>query len=297
VNRLAFLAWISLGVIWGSNFIIVKWVVEYISPLQIVLVRVTLGFLAIFLYAVVSRQLRVAHLAYSRHFVVMACLAAAIYYYGFARGTSLLPSGIAGAISGAVPLFSVGAAVIFLREEKLDRRRVIGVLVGLLGVVAIARPFEYGAGSASIEGMLFMVIGSLSLGLSFVYARRFITPLNLPAAALATYQLGFASLILLVLTPLDGIEGIVVDTQAAIGLIVGLGLLGTGIAFVLYYFIIDKFGAVGATSVTYLPPVVAMLNGALLVGEPINLLDWVATALILGGVLLLHRPKPGTRAE
>jgi len=297
VNRLAFLAWISLGVIWGSNFIIVKWVVEYISPLQIVLVRVTLGFLPIFLYAVVSRQLRVAHLAYSRHFVVMACLAAAIYYYGFARGTSLLPSGIAGAISGAVPLFSVIAAVIFLSDEKLDRRRIIGVLIGLLGIVAIARPLESDARSASIEGAFFMVMGSLSLGLSFVYARRFVTPLCLPAAALATYQLGFASLILLALTPLEGIQGIVVDTRAAIELIVGLGLLGTGVAYILYYFIIDKLGAVGASSVTYLPPVVAMLIAVLLVGEPINLLDWAAAALILGGVLLLHRPKPGARVE
>jgi drug/metabolite transporter (DMT)-like permease len=79
--------------------------------------------------------------------------------------------------------------------------------------------------------------------------------------------------------PLEGIQGIVVDTRAAIWLIVGLGLLGT----------------VGASSVTYLPPVVAMLIAVLLVGEPINLLDWAAAALILGGVLLLHRPKPSTR--
>jgi len=100
-----------------------------------------------------------------------------------------------------------------------------------------------------------------------------------------------------VLTPLEGIQGIVVDTRAAIGLIVGLGLLGTGVAYILYYFIIDKLGAVGASSVTYLPPVVAMLIAVLLVGEPINLLDWAAAALILGGVLLLHRPKPGARIE
>lgn len=297
MNRLAFLSWISLGIIWGSNFIFMKWAVEYISPLQVVLARVFLGFLPIFVYAISRRQLHVSHLRFSGHFIVMACLAAAIYYYGFVRGTSLLPSGIAGAISGAIPLFSVVAAVIFLSEEKLDRRRTVGVLIGLLGVVTIARPFESGVGSASGEGVLFMVIGSLSLGLSFVYARRFITPLSMPAAALVTYQLGFASIILLALTPLDGIRGIAVDTRATIGLVIGLGLLGTGIAYILYYFIVEKLGAIGASSVTYLPPVVALLIGGLLVGEPIELLDYAAAALILGGVLLVHRPSPVSRVE
>ena len=297
MNKLAFLAWILLGVIWGSNFIFMKWAVEHISPLQIVLARVILGFLPIFGYAIVRGQLRAWHLKHSGHFVVMACLAAAIYYYGFARGTSLLPSGIAGAISGAIPLFSVVAAVIFLGEEKLDHRRSMGVLIGLLSVITLARPFEHGAGSTSVEGAIFMVIGSLSLGLSFVYARRFITPLGLPAAALVTYQLGFASLILLVLTPLKGISGIAVDARATVGLVVGLGLFGTGIAYILYYFIVDKLGAVSASSVTYLPPVVALLIGALLVGEPITLLDCAATALILGGVLLVHQTKPGKHVK
>lgn len=289
MNRLAFFAWISLGVIWGSNFIFMKWAVEYITPLQIVLARVILGFLPIFIYAVARGHLRVSHLKHSAHFVVMACLAAAIYYYGFARGTSLLPSGIAGAISGAIPLFSVVAAVIFLGDEKLDRRRAMGVLVGFLGVITIARPFEVGAGSSAAEGVVFMVLGSLSLGLSFVYARRFITPLRLPAAALATYQLGFASLILLVLTPFDGIDAVVVDTRALLGLVIGLGLLGTGVAYILYYYIVDKLGAVSASSVTYLPPVVALLIGGLLVGEPLDLIDFAATVLILGGVFLVHR--------
>lgn len=297
MNKLACLAWISLGVIWGSNFIFMKWAVEYISPLQIVLARVILGFLPIFVYAMARGQLRASHLKYFGHLIVMACLAAAIYYYGFARGTSLLPSGIAGAISGAIPLFSVVAAVILLGEEKFDRRRTMGVLIGLLGVVTVVRPFGDGTGSSSIEGATFMVIGSLSLGLSFVYARRFVTPLGIPAAALVTYQLGFASLFLLVLTPLEGISGVAVDTRATVGLVFGLGLFGTGIAYILYYFIVDKLGAVSASSVTYLPPVVALLIGALLVGEPITWIDCAATALILGGVLLVHRPKPVNHVE
>ena len=288
-NKAAFIAWLALGIIWGSNFIFMKWATEYITPMQVVLARVVLGFLPVFIYALASRQLKLSHLRFSGHFVVMACLAAVIYYYGFARGTSLLPSGIAGAVSGAIPLFAILSAAILLPEERFDRSRIIGIFVGLLGVVLIARPFETDPGSASIEGVTYMVIGSLSIGVSFVYARRFVTPLNLPTAALTTYQLGFASLILLVITPYASIDNIVTDPIALIGLIIGLGLLGTGVAYILYYFIINKLGAVAASSVTYLPPVVALLIGAVLVGESITWLDYFATALILGGVVLLNQ--------
>ncbi len=294
MNRRAYVAWLALGVIWGSNFIFMKWAAEYITPMQIVLARVVFGFLPVLVYALVKRQLKVSHLRHTAHFIVMACLASAIYYYGFARGTSLLPSGIAGAVSGAIPLFSMLAAVILLSEETFDRHRVLGVVIGLLGVILIARPQESDPSLGSIEGVTFMAVGSLSLGVSFVYARRIVTPLQLGAAAMTTYQLGLACLILVPLTPLDGAADIFADKVASSGLIVGLGLLGTGFAYVIYYFIIDRLGAVGASSVTYIPPVVALLIGVFLVGESIDWLDWMAAGLILGGVLMLNRRRPAS---
>jgi drug/metabolite transporter (DMT)-like permease len=72
-------------------------------------------------------------------------------------------------------------------------------------------------------------------------------------------------------------------------LIIGLGLLGTGLAYITYYYIVEKLGAISASSVTYIPPVVALLIGALLVGEPIKVADYGATVLIFIGVFLLKR--------
>lgn len=289
MDRIALLAWVALGVIWGSNFIFMKWATNLISPLQVVLARVMLGFLPVLIYALANGHLKLSDLRFSAHFVAMACLAAVIYYYGFAHGTSLLPSGIAGAVSGSIPLFSMVAAVTLLPEERLSRYRVLGLLAGLLGVVIIARPHQSDIGLASAEGVIFMVMGSLSLGVSFVYARRFVTPLKLTAAALTTYQLGFACLILILVTPLEGVEAIFDDPIASAGLVVGLGLMGTGIAYILYYFIVDRLGAVGASTVTYLPPIVALLIGSIFVGEPIEWLDILAAGLILGGVFLMSR--------
>lgn len=68
-----------------------------------------------------------------------------------------------------------------------------------------------------------------------------------------------------------------------------LGLLGTAGAYIIYYFIVDKLGAVAASSVSYIPPVVALLIGALIVGEPIAAIDYAATFAIFTGVFLLKR--------
>ena len=286
-NVVSIVAWLALGITWGSNFIFMKWATDLISPEQVVLARVTLGFVPVFIYAAVKKQFKLVHYKYTGHFIVMACLAAAVYFYGFARGTSLLPSGIAGAISGAIPLFSVIAAVLFLRDERLSKLMVLGLMVGFIGILILARPFESGFTGAPAEGVLFMTLGSFSLGMSFVYAKKYIIPLGLPPAALTTYQLGFATIILAVLTDLGGISNIAQSDLALAGLVLGLGLAGTGFAYILYYYIVGEMGAIAASSVTYVPPVVALAIGALLVGEEITATDYFAVTLIFLGVILL----------
>ena len=113
--------------------------------------------------------------------------------------------------------------------------------------------------------------------------------MKIPATALATYQLGLGLLVLALFTDYSGIGNVFASTHTAIGLIVGLGLLGTGLAYIIYYYIVERLGAVSASSVTYIPPVVALLIGALLVGEPIKIVDYGATILIFVGVILLKK--------
>ncbi|WP_299355940.1 DMT family transporter [uncultured Shimia sp.] len=291
INR-AGLAWLLLGLIWGTNFVFIKWSTETVTPMQVALVRVIAGFLTVATYALITRQLELSHLRHSVHFVVMACLAAALYFYGFAEGTALLESGLAGAVSASIPLFSLLAAVLFLPEEKLTTNRVLGLLVGLIGVTLIAKPFSGGLGDSYVLGVAWMILGSFSLGVSFVYARKFVTPLELPPAALTTYQLGFAALILLVITDKAGLGTLYDDQTSFAVLVIGLGFLGTGLAYVLYYYVIGQLGAVRASALTYVPPVVALFLGALFLGEAIVAFDYLATALIFVGVILVNkRPK------
>jgi drug/metabolite transporter (DMT)-like permease len=283
-------AFAVLGLIWGSNFLFMKWAAASITPGQTTLLRVLFGFLPVALYALSRGALARRHLRHLHHFVVMSLLATSVYYFAFASGASLLASGIAGALSGAIPLFSLLGAVVVLRSERTTPLRTLGVLVGFGGVLLIARPWDAG-GAVSTTGVLFMVLGSASVGLSFVYAKRFLVALDIPPAGLTTYQMGIGLVTLGAVTDLHGITAIGGDPRALAGLVVGLGLLGTGLAYVLYYVIVERLGAITASSATYVPPVVALAIGWLLADEPIRPVDGFAVLLILTGVVVSATPR------
>ena len=287
MKKTAYFAFALLGLIWGSNFVFMKWAAKEITPGQIVLLRVVFGFMPILVFALAQRALRWEHIRYAHHFAVMSLLATAVYYFAFAKGTALLPSSIAGLLSGAIPLFTFICAWLFISEEHINMIKAAGVGLGFLGVLLIARPWS-NVGTVDIRGVAYMLAGSMSVGCSFVYARKFISPLKLPAVALTTYQIGLAMVFLFLVTSLRGIEAVFNDTRAWIGLIVGLGLCGTGLAYVIYYYIVDNLDAVAAAGVTYIPPVVALLIGVFLVGDTIHPLGYVAMILILSGVAVLQ---------
>lgn len=285
----AYAALAALGLIWGSNFIFMKWATVLISPTQTVFLRVLFGFLPLAIMAWRAGVITRGQLRHLPHFAIMSVLATTFYYYGFVAGTALLPTSVAGLLSGSIPIFTFICAWLFLREDRPTAQMAAGVALGFVGIALSARPWE-GAGGVPLAGVLWMLAGTLSVGVSFVYARLFLSPLKLPPLALATWQTGLATLTLLVLTDFTGIGAIATDNRALLGVIPGLGVLGTGGAFLIYYFIVEKVGPVRASGATYIAPVVAVMIGAA-VGETITALEVLAVALILGGVVLIQTGK------
>lgn len=287
------IAFWALGILWGSNFFYMKLASAVLSPLQIVIFRVFFGFLAVAVYAAAKGYLKRAHLKYTLHFTVMAILATVFYFGWFAAGVALLPSGIAGALSGASPLFAFLIAAVFLPDERITLRKALGILAGFAGVILIADPFAADISEGNIIGALYIMIGSVSLGASFVYARKYVAGIQIPSAALTTYQLAASLVILTLITDFSGMGAIFDDKPVAALLVVGLGLMGTGVAYITYYYLVSTSGAVTAASATYVPPVVALFIGTVIAGEDIGLMDFLATGLIFTGVLLLRdKPKP-----
>jgi len=289
-SKSAVTIFLLLGIVWGSNFIYMKWASDFITPLQVVLVRVLFGFIPVLIYALYKKVIKIEHFKYSFHFFMMSLLGTTVYYFFFVKATSLLLSGVTGALSGSIPLFAFLLGIIFLKEEKLDRR-IIGIFIGMLGVIFISKPFDTNLFESNLEGIVDIILGSLIVGSSFVYAKRFLSPLKIHFAALTIYQLGFALITLLFITDLNGLTSITNDTHVFLGSVIGLGLLGTGLAFILYYYLIENLGAIAASSATYLPPVVALIIGYFFIGEDIDLIDCLGTILIFGGVFLVNNKK------
>ncbi len=297
MNSKTAVAFAFLGIIWGTNFIFMRQASEWISPVQIVFLRVLCGFVPIAVMAWMQKAVRREHLKYTGHFLVMALLATVIYYWAFASGTSLLLSGVSGVLSGAIPLFSFIVAAIFLRQEKITVMRLCGLMLGFAGVILIAKPWQVSGESISLAGVGYMILGSLSVGISFVYAKKFLADKQIAPLALTTYQIGLALVILACITPFTGITAIAQDCTASLGLIIGLGLLGTGVAYLTYYYLILNLGAVVASSVTYIPPVVALIVGFLAANEQLGVTEILSMVLIMSGVLLLQRPSRRPEAE
>ena len=284
-----YISFILLGAFWGSNYIYMKWAAALISPGQISLLRVFFGFAPLAVIAWHQGMIRLGQLRYLHHFAVMAALATAFTYFAFAKGTALLPSSIAGVLGSSPPLFTAIAASLFLRNEKMNGLMKCGVVLGLAGITLIARPWavENADSTISLAGVAWILTGAIVFGLSYVYVRRFLSQINVPPLAIVTWQMGLALLMLLCVTDVSGIGRIVQDLRAATGLAIGLGLLGTGVTFLFYYFLLEELGAVAASGAIYTTPVVALLIGWI-VGERVGLLELLAVIMTFGSIAMLE---------
>ncbi len=284
---LTYAAFGLLGLFWGSNFIYMKWAAEFISPAQITLLRVFFGFVPLVVVAWRTGVIRRDQLRHLPHFLVMAALATAFYYFAIAEATARLPSGIAGVLGGSISLFTTLATLLFLRSEKPNALMLSGVLLGFSGIVLIARPWEGADRTIDLSGVLWMLGGATILGVSYVYVRRYLSPHNLPPLALATWQTGLALLMLLAVTDRTGMSDILQSGHAAAGVALGLGVLGTGMAFLIYYYLLQELGAVAASGATYLTPSIALLIGWA-AGEKVGALEIGAIILVLASIGLLQ---------
>ncbi|CAH2398869.1 membrane hypothetical protein [Mesorhizobium ventifaucium] len=138
-----------------------------------------------------------------------------------------------------------------------------------------------------------MLAGSVSYALALVYARRFMVSLGLGPVKLATYQMLFAAVMLTPFAAPGHWEDLAASSDALLALVFGLGLAGTGIAFVIYYQLIQMLGALKAASVYYIPPVVALVVGWAFPGETITLVQAAGATLVIAGIFYANRDGAG----
>jgi drug/metabolite transporter (DMT)-like permease len=293
-RRTEAIAWMLLallGIIWGTNFIFMKIALKAVPPLEVAWLRTLFGVAPVLLLGFARGVFSPRDWRFAHHFAVMALLANVGPYVTFVYGTANLPSGIAGVVSGAIPFVTAGIVAATLPAERLTRSKLLGLLVGFAGILLVAPIRQTGAAShgSPLLGVAMMLTGCVSYALALVYARRFIAPLNLSSIKLAGYQMALAALLLSPFAAPGHWAALANHIPSLLALILGLGLVGTGVAFVIYYRLIHTLGAMKAASVYYLPPVVALIVGSIFAGEPVTALQAVGAALVLAGIFYANR--------
>lgn len=267
-----------LAVLWGSSFTFIKVSLEGLTPSQLVLARLLLG-AAVLLGLVGLRRIGLPRGAgLWGHIAGAALFGNVVPFLLLSYGQQTTGAGIAGVLVGSTPLLTLALATAALSAERATRRKVIGVLIGFLGVVLVVEPWRESLGS--LAGQLACLGAALSYAAGFVYVRRYLSPRGLAPLSLAASQLTAAAALQALVTPFLA-WGVPELTGRVTASIVVLGLLCTGLAYVLYFRLIGDLGAATASTVNYVVPITAVLVSVLLLGEPVT---W---NLLAGGLVVL----------
>ncbi len=283
---------LTLALLWGSSFTFIKMSLEGLAPAQVVLFRLALG--ALMLLSVAA--LRGVRLPAGRRtwglIAVAATLGNVAPFLLLSYGEQTATAGVAGALVGATPLLTLGIAATVIPAERLARDAVLGLVVGFLGVLLVVAPWR--DFDTSVVGSLACLGAAVSYAAGFVFVRKYLSSLQIPALSLAAAQTLAATVLQGPLTPLLGWE--TPDfTARVIVAVLALGLLGTGLAYILYFRLIADLGAARASSVNYVVPIVAVVLGVLVLGEPVTWHLMVGGGLVLVSMAYARRqPKPAS---
>ncbi len=292
----------ALALIWGSSFLLMKVGLRWFAPPQIATAWVLLGAVTVTLLL----HLLGGRLPRSRevwlHLLVVGFLLACLPFVLFPLGEERIASALAGIGNATTPLATVVATAAMLPAERLPARKVAAVVVGFAGVLVIAQPWQ-SAGRPDLLGFGFTLVAGVSYGVGWTWVRKHLSKgdlggLQLPAALLLVAS-GQMVIVLSVWWMLhrETVSAPWSPTPEATGgwaqpvlALLALGILGTGVAYLLQFDVVRAVGQHVGSLVTYLIPVVSVGLGYLLLGERLGVWQLVGAAVILSAAAVVARP-------
>ena len=280
----------ALGIVWGSSFLFIEWALQAFTPVGVAFLRGALGSLSLLAFAAVLKVELPRKPIEWFHISVLAVLLNAAPGFLFAFGQQYVTSVMAGILNATTPLMTLLVMTLVFRAERVTANQIVGLVAGFFGV-ALVSGVLHGLGENKIIGVAALLGATFCYGLSFPYARRFVTPLRYSNTALATAQVTASAVILLPFALIGGFVSAPLSVTPVIGVVL-LGVLGTGFAYIWNYRNMKLAGSAIASSVTYITPVVAAVLGVAFLGEHLSW-DQVAGGLLvlLGAAMIQNRLK------
>lgn len=278
---------ITLAALWGPSFLFIKVAVEEIPPLTLVLGRVAVG-TAFLLIVLLSQGRRLpTDRRLWRHLAVVAMLHNALPWVLLSWGEQYIDSALASILNGTTPLFTIILAHFLVAGDRMTVPKMLGVLLGFAGLFLLILPSLSGGAQASTWGLLAVTAAAAVYGVAMIYSRnhlRGLPPLVAPASQLLLATGYMLPVALLVDRPwtLDR------PSTVALGSLFLLGILGTGLAFIVYYRLLETANPTYISMVTYVIPVFGVILGVLVLGEQLTWYALAGFALILLGVMVVN---------
>jgi drug/metabolite transporter (DMT)-like permease len=270
-----------MAVIWGVPYLLIKIAVGELTPAALVFLRTVIGASLLVPLAAARGELAPL-LPYWRSVLAYTVVEVSLPWFLLSDAERRLSSSLTGLLIAAVPLIGAVLTRITRGDDRLDRRRLAGLLIGLTGV-AVLLGLNVSFRDLGAVGELALVAIGYATG-PILVARRLpqVPAVGVVAASLALTAVGYAPI------ALPQLPRTLPSTQVLVALAI-LGVLCTALAFLLFFALIGEVGPVRATVITYFNPAVALLLGVTLLHEPLTLGAVAGFALILVGSYLATR--------
>ncbi len=284
---LPYLALAALALIWGASFLLIKVAVQDMSPAVLLLIRSASGCIAL---AVIVKAMGRPLLGPGWRnrlgsFAIMAITNALVPWIAIAWGEQRISSGLASILNSTTTLWTAVLIYWVIPTERPSKLNYLGVVLGLTGVIVLVLPDISTHGvTGSFFGAMAVVVASLSYAVNAIYQRRKMRDVSVFDVSLGQLMLTVLFAIPLAAPSLPQVHVALMSLAA----VIALGAAGTGVAYLLYYYVMNRLGAVRAAGVTLLAPVTAVFWGVLLLQEALSLPIVVGMGVILVGIVLTN---------
>jgi drug/metabolite transporter (DMT)-like permease len=298
VNRKAWLLFAATSVIWGSSFLFIQVAVGHMAPSVVVFGRCVLG--AAFLVPLAARKRALVGLrGVLLPVAAVTALDMALPTFLTAWGEERISSSAAGILTATDPLFTALLALWLIRSEAVGRRRFTGLVIGFAGVVALLG-LDFHGRAAELAGAGAVLLAAAGFAAAALVYRRWLA--EVPALGV-TAAMTVVSSVVFAGPAAAALPRHPPPLTSALAL-AALGIVNTGVAYWLFYLLIDEAGAATAAVITYVMPVVALVLGIAVLGERFTAGSAAGLVLIAAGAWLAtsgpargQRQRPGRRAR
>ncbi|MEE9195966.1 MAG: DMT family transporter [Alphaproteobacteria bacterium] len=280
---------ITLSLIWGASFALIKIAVATIPPVTLAAARIALAAAVFVVLQSILRQPFSADLRRWGQFLMVGILGNGLPFVLIGYGEIRIDSGIAAILIGVMPVFTVIFATLTGVERGLTGRRALGLGCGFAGLVVLVGP----ASLMRLEGdglaYLALIAAASSYAATGVYARHLFR--TIPMLTLATGSMIASTLLMVPMAVWLDQPWSLDPTMAAVAATFSLGVLSTGLAALIYFRLLISAGPIFASTINYLIPAIGVLLGVVWLGERLALGELAAFAMIVAGIALA-RPQP-----